>query len=400
MIPNQRTPGGAGSRRLGRGLSLIEALVAFAVMGFGMLGVLGIQATLRGNADLAKQRTEAVRIAQEALESWRAFSVLNTTPTHLRVYADINDRGPSSVTGYTTNTTYTLSGIVTEDVAGGAKTVVVDVAWADRNGITQSVRLASLIAGVAPGLAASVGTPGAAGPSLSPAARSSNIPVGAVDFGNGQSGFIPPQPEGPGPSVAWLFDNVTGLFAVCEAAAAVLPSVPPASQFVNCGTQLHLLVQGYLRYATQAAPPGPTAADVADAAAVGPLFPQPQLAVVQSLPASLAATRGCLVSRTGSATFGEYYCAVPVDPAIGGFWTGSVAFADNPASSPPFLLASGAADTRADRFRICRYFAAASYANVTAALFDQNYAIVLAGSGTQAFACPSPPTWTHQPTTP
>ena len=72
MTSKRRIPAAAGARH-GRGLSLIEAMVAFAVMGFGMLGVLGIQATLRNNADQAKQRTEAVRIAQEALESWRAL---------------------------------------------------------------------------------------------------------------------------------------------------------------------------------------------------------------------------------------------------------------------------------------------------------------------------------------
>ncbi|MCL4699503.1 MAG: prepilin-type N-terminal cleavage/methylation domain-containing protein, partial [Burkholderiaceae bacterium] len=33
-------------RPVGRGISLIEALVAMAIMAFGMLGVLGMQATL------------------------------------------------------------------------------------------------------------------------------------------------------------------------------------------------------------------------------------------------------------------------------------------------------------------------------------------------------------------
>lgn len=399
MTSNRRIPAAAGIRP-GRGLSLIEAMVAFAVMGFGMLGVLGIQATLRNNADQAKQRTEAVRIAQEALESWRAFSVLTPTPTHLRVYADIDNRAGASVAGYTTNTTYTLTGTVADDAGALAKTVVVDVSWVDRTGITQSVRLASLIAGVAPGFAASVGTPGAAGPMLAPAARSGNIPVAARDFGDGRSGFVPPQAEGPGPRVAWLFDNVSGLFTVCETAAPDQASLASAGQLVNCGTQQNRLVQGYLRFATRVTPGGPGAADVADASAVGPDFPRPGVALVQSVPVSLAAARDCLVSRTASATYGEYYCAVPVDPAIGGFWSGSIAFADNIASTPAFLLASGVADVRADRFRVCRYVAAASYANVTSSLFDQNFAIVRAGSGSQAFACPSPPTWTHQPTAP
>ena len=59
-----------------RGLSLIEALVAMAVMAVGMLGVLGMQATLRSNGDVAKQRSEAVRIAQATMETQRVFSVM------------------------------------------------------------------------------------------------------------------------------------------------------------------------------------------------------------------------------------------------------------------------------------------------------------------------------------
>jgi Tfp pilus assembly protein PilV len=51
-----------------RGVSLVEAMVALAVMAFGMLAEVGVQTTLRLNADVAKQRSEATRIAQETLE--------------------------------------------------------------------------------------------------------------------------------------------------------------------------------------------------------------------------------------------------------------------------------------------------------------------------------------------
>jgi Tfp pilus assembly protein PilV len=60
-------------RRLVRGVSLVEALVSLAVMSFGMLGVVGVQATLRYNAEVSKQRSEAVRIGQEEMESLRSF---------------------------------------------------------------------------------------------------------------------------------------------------------------------------------------------------------------------------------------------------------------------------------------------------------------------------------------
>ncbi|HPO19087.1 MAG TPA: hypothetical protein PLO07_07820, partial [Rubrivivax sp.] len=62
-----------------RGMSLVEAIVAMAVMAFGMIAIVGLQSSLRQNSEIAKQRSEAVRIAEEAIEQWRAFSIMGTT---------------------------------------------------------------------------------------------------------------------------------------------------------------------------------------------------------------------------------------------------------------------------------------------------------------------------------
>ena len=64
------------SRPFQRGISLIEALLALAVMALGMMGLVGVQSTLRNTSDVAKQRSEAVRIAQVEIERWRAFTAL------------------------------------------------------------------------------------------------------------------------------------------------------------------------------------------------------------------------------------------------------------------------------------------------------------------------------------
>ncbi len=55
--------------RLSRGVSMIEAMVSLAVMAFGTLAVLGVHTGLRLSADVAKQRSEGVRIAQETVTS-------------------------------------------------------------------------------------------------------------------------------------------------------------------------------------------------------------------------------------------------------------------------------------------------------------------------------------------
>ena len=59
-----------------RGFTLIEALIALVVMSLGMLTFAAVQARLRTHSDVAKQRSEAVRIGQENIENLRAFGSL------------------------------------------------------------------------------------------------------------------------------------------------------------------------------------------------------------------------------------------------------------------------------------------------------------------------------------
>ena len=74
------------------GVSLVEALVALAIMAFGMLGLVGMQASMRANADLAKQRSEAVRLAQQQMEAWRGYGTLTT-------YNAIATQASTAITG-------------------------------------------------------------------------------------------------------------------------------------------------------------------------------------------------------------------------------------------------------------------------------------------------------------
>jgi Tfp pilus assembly protein PilV len=308
------------SQRAPRGISLIEALVAMAVMAFGMIGVVGMQATLRGNADLSKQRTEAMRIAQERMEELRNFSVLSTT-AGAKAFADKATVGATAVAGYTTNTTYTVSATVT--AAGAAphqqKDLAVDVAWTDRAGTTQNVRLMSTMANIAPELGASmvVSAQGASGV-REPEGRRRGIPPQAKNFGDGTSGFIPPQPT---PTVAWVFNNVTGLIAsVCTTSVADNASITSLADFTGCvTTQAYQLISGFIRFSTAGAP---TTAGIADpTSAVDPLTIEAEVA--QTLPAT--ATIGCFHSTAVVAsTYKEYFCAVPVTTPAPATWSGTL----------------------------------------------------------------------------
>jgi Tfp pilus assembly protein PilV len=380
------------SSRPARGVSLIEALVAFAVLGFGMLGVVGIQTTLRANGDHAKQRSEAVRIAQEALEDWRAFSVLNATPGHARTYVGIDSAPAADIAGYTTNTTYQLTRTVAESVPPGSKTLVVDVSWTDRSGVAQSIRMASLVSQIAPELAGGVVSPAGAAGNREPLGRHPGVPPQARDFGNGRSGFVPPQPGGG--TVGWRFDNVTGLFVTCTSSVADNSLLSIESQLSACGTQNNLLVTGYLRYATRLVQP--TSSDVTDANATGDgsgNYPaRPNMALVQSAPTALAGTRSCFVSARGGLSYRSYFCGAAVQTGSP-VWSGRVELSDR----STFEIAEDAVDDDDDRYRVCRYFSTDPYVDVQQPLYEQNYVVIRAGDDSTAFTCPTPATWLHQP---
>jgi Tfp pilus assembly protein PilV len=393
-----------GVPRRRRGVSLIEALVAMAVMAFGMLGVVGLQATLRAKADLAKQRTEATRLAQEKIEAWRSYSVIPTT-AGAKSYAAIADATAETLTSFVSNTTYTRTVDVTESSPAGSKTMVVDVSWSDRTGNTHNVRLFSAAAEVAPGLAATlVAAPQGAGGMREPEGRRRGVPPQAKNFGDGTSGFRPPQAVGG--TVAWLFNNTTGLITSICSTTVTDNSALVRTDLVSCNsTTPHQFFGGFIRFLTGTTP---TAANVLDP--VSPVSP-PTIAaqVLQTAPAAFAGTVACF---HGVATaYVQYFCAVPVEAPsppsvpVGYIWSGSVRI--DPVSLP--TISGSSADATSANRKVCRYRVDAAYTDVNGPLGNQNLLVIQAGNGTTAYACPDPPvapatvgpgpTWPHQPPT-
>ena len=133
-----------GHRSRSRGVSLIEAIVALAVMGFGMLGIAAMQSSLRQNSDTARQRAEATRLASEAIEAMRSYSVVNTASGKIS-YADLVTGVaapqlalPSTITG--TNATYTRTVEVNDTGAQNRKTVFVKITWAENQRLSRRRR--------------------------------------------------------------------------------------------------------------------------------------------------------------------------------------------------------------------------------------------------------------------
>ena len=136
-----------------QGVSLVEALVALAIMSIGMLALVGVQSTMRMNSDLAKQRTEATRIASEEIELVRSYISMAVVPGQPGVsYDEIVSR---VVAGYQPpdgigNTTYSVDRKVTDDANSAQKIISVKVEWKDRTNQTQTVTVDSTIGATDP----------------------------------------------------------------------------------------------------------------------------------------------------------------------------------------------------------------------------------------------------------
>ena len=414
-----------------RGVSLIEALVALAVMAVGMLGLVGVQSTLRSNADVSRQRAEAVRLAHQDIEDQRSFSLLVADPLYptALTYAQIaaltlpqTVADPDSVNGYVYNTTYTLNrsvAILTSSVPNQgqseSKNVGVTVSWTDRNKQLQSVSLNSLVSKVAPDLAATLSVPADGNPTRQPHGRNRGIPPLAKDFGNGTSGLLPP---GAPAGVAWRFDNASGVITLCTSTAASTAALTIAN--ISCGVNRALLLQGFVRYQTDGA-----AQVNINLAAAKPSSPQPAtltsmvVRVHQTDPTTLAGWVTCFMDYQTAAPatyFSAYYCAMPVDGLpVAPLWSAdSVVLqlsAEAPSATPGYPFAASLAEVDMAQYKVCRYFAAPNppapphtlyYTDIATPQLNRNYLVINAGNGSTPLVCPpttnTPPTWPEYPT--
>ncbi len=362
------------SRQSLRGVSLIEALVALGVMAFGMLALVGVQATLRSNGDFSRQRAEAVRIAQESMEEWRAITGLEADAGSTD-YTDLASDGPTAVAGinasYARSRTVSNIGGTLSTGARAGKVLLVSVAWQDRAGQAQVVQLSSVIAGVAPELAGSLTLPPQGTPSRQPRARSRTIPTLAKDLGNGTSVFKPPQPGGG--SVSWVFNNTTGVITgLCSG----LPTDPVAADVATCANNTQAqLVSGYVRFASTGSQPN-------EAEAENPTGTVLNLNMSVQLTSTGHGAPGftCFDDSTDDASQASvrvrvaYYCAVISN--TNGLWAGRTYINPLGFSTPTATSAWVISDTGGANRKVCRYTTLADDGNSSSRNIDHplNYA--------------------------
>lgn len=178
------------------GFALIEALVAMMVISFGMLAVAGFQTTLSLNADVAKQRTEATRLAQEKMEQLRTFVNLITYGNQMvssSAVSPVTQETITSIANTTTNATFIRSwGITNAGNPDTGRSVVVTVSWTDRAGNAQQVQLTSHVSATDPLLVGSLWFPLPDGTILRrPKNRSIDIPIPAISITGTSKSYIP-----------------------------------------------------------------------------------------------------------------------------------------------------------------------------------------------------------------
>ena len=370
-------------RRLG--ISLIEALVALAVMAFGMLSLVGVPATLRLNSDVSKQRAEATRIATEEIETLRLFKTLrpvNGQPG--QSWDEIISRTLDVQPGNFGNTTFTMVRTVTNGgvnmVAGvNRKVVQVQVTWRDRANAAQTVEIDAVVVGVDPVLSSLLAVAVRPSASNQRGGRHVTIPVEAIHLGNsdGRSAFKPTESG----NVVWLFNNTSGMITSrctgVAAAQAVITSATIAA--ATCAVINGRLVAGLVQFDLRL-----LAAGVLDASAsqspAGPVLPLSDSTPLYFDPSNMSyvgqASPAECVSRPGpgGAFAAAYYCLVFADA---GGWGGRL---DVVLADP---LPDGSVPTD---YKVCRYTTSAQYYAVNSD-HPRTYCIERLGIATNTTPC-------------
>ncbi len=377
--------------RAQRGVSLIEALVALAIMAFGLLGVAAMQSSLRATADTSRQRAEAVRMAQQKIEQLRGFAVLAGAPSGQLDYDDVvsgNDT-PAPPSGYE-NTAFTRSWTVTPPGTGDPafKIVSVTVSWSDRQGIADSVTLATNILRSSPELSASMGLRGDRSPTQLPRGRNPAIPPQAVDTGNGTSTFEPPGASG----VTWTFDNITGLVTTVSTAPDQCVTSSVSAPRPRC-----FVLWGYVRFVDPGSQPTGEDAELPSGNAISGVGVQVRMSVPNT-----PAFHTCYTAS--SSTRVSYFCLVIGTDTSAPFWTGNT---PTVALTGLTNLATSVASVSASEVKVCRYTPALlhvppngnddnpyRFVDVNRSLGNKNYLVIPAGNGTTAYTCPTDDTST------
>lgn len=133
-----------------KGFTLTESLIAFTVTAVGLLAVASFQAGLFDQSAHNKARTEALGLAEQKIEEFKHY-----TNRSEEAYIDDNDDGVMDADGsYAENPIDGQNAVFTRSweigSTGTSKEIGVTVAWADTDGVQQSVMLSADVPWLSP----------------------------------------------------------------------------------------------------------------------------------------------------------------------------------------------------------------------------------------------------------
>lgn len=344
------------------GFTLIEALIALLVMAFGMMALAGMQTSFSRNADLAKQRTEAMRLAQQRIEGLRTIT---------------NDAAWLALAGGTNNVSTNADYTITATL-GGANTDMwraasVTVGWTDRAGEGQQVRIDSVISRSDPAAAGYVANPLPQNTVLRrPRDRHINIPIPAVNLGNGQSSYQ------LSPTLAIVFSNLSGNVVLrCD---HVVSSVSDLAS--GCTSIVALIVAGYVNgpaLTHDGSSNAPTLPVGIDPTWISEPSPIPAGGPVCAYTRATNQNDGTFVSAFENlALFHYYLCVIPVDTSSDPdyVWSGTLRLAGVPTNSNYYVCRYQYNSAASDNARNVQ-----PYVNVAGSIDNQNYFVRNDSSG-------------------
>ena len=238
-----------------RGTALLEALLAFVFLAVGAAATVRLEGTLRLHAELARQRSEAVRLGERELETLRAYSAVEAA-SGASAYAAIGDAETrvDGASGHVGNTDYRVVRHVDDAAFAGAKATSISVEWNDRQGTAQRVALDSVIARSDPAYSGALSI--AAAPRRGAFGRSPRVPFAARSLGDGRSVW---KPSAAG-QIAVVFDDASGAIVARCAGVATAARDLSAADLAGCIAGRWLLLSGTIRF-TSATPPLAAQAD-------------------------------------------------------------------------------------------------------------------------------------------
>lgn len=200
-------------RRRRAGFALLEAMIALLVMAFGMLALSGMQLSLSRNSDVAKQRTEAMRLAQRKIDEYRSFTSIAAAAGHTLVWDTLPASGSETVN---TNAAYTVATTFAGAITDAMRPLRVEVTWTDRANQAQAITLTTVVSKSDPLDIGDIINPlPLNAPLRRPKNRNINIPIPALDLGDGRSATQ------FSPDYVIVYSNVdAGVVKICDPVTA------------------------------------------------------------------------------------------------------------------------------------------------------------------------------------